>query len=134
MTAVCLAIPKESPRADEAWRFAVFCADTKGQEAAGDALVGAVPAKTAAAALPAFNPSRPTAYAALTQAAYKSKATPLSWAAAYLEREAWPDQVRKLLAGQQDVPQTVAALQAAGEAALKTDLAKAAEAATRERR
>lgn len=134
MRALCVALPQGAAKADEAWRFALFCASREGQEAGGDALLGMVPAYTPAAALAVFNPPRPTSYAALVQAAYRSKPSASNWARAYLERTAWGEELKRMLAGEQSVEQTVAGLQRAAEAVLKTNLAEAAEKAIRERR
>jgi len=134
MGAICIAIPKGAKQPEEAWRFALFCASREGQQAGGEALAGAVPAQTAAATLPVFNPAQPTGFAALVQGAYQSKGLPTTWARSYLDREVWSKELDGLLAGTQTVEQTLANLQAAGERILKMDLAQAAAAATRQRR
>ncbi len=133
MGAICVAIPREASRPEEAWQFAFFCASREGQQAGGDALLGAVPAYTAAATLPMFAPARPTSFAALVQAAYRARGSPKTWASSYWERQVWPEQLERLLSGEQTVEQTLANLQAGGERVLKTDLAKAAAATVRQR-
>ena len=134
MGAICIAVPREARKREEAWEFASFCASREGQQAGGDALLGAVPAYTAAATLPTFAPARPTSFAALVQAAYQAPGSPRNWASSYWKRQVWPEQLERLLAGEQTVEQTLANLQTGGERVLKTNLARAAAATVRERR